>query len=213
VNSRRQHRTLSCERKRHCTPNFPLPHCHFAKRSDQIQQRQSPLPTGTAGPDQWCPPGIDPLPKLDNVIAVRDAVEKLISDVYTGKLHPRVAAGLAPLLNLQLRALEADLERRIAKVEKLVARAEAKSSRKEHDERPAHDFDKLALSLATCSITELEFVRAACRRRISLAQKARSAKQKASGHAPKPKRTISAAGRRRIAAAQRARSAKVNRAA
>jgi hypothetical protein len=63
---------------------------------------------------------------LDKVIAVQDAVEKLISEVYAGKLHPRVAAGLAPLLNLQLRALEAtDLDRRLAKVEKLLARAEA----------------------------------------------------------------------------------------
>jgi hypothetical protein len=42
------------------------------------------------------------------------------------------------------------------------------------------------------------------RRKISLAQKARWAKQKA-----RHKRTISAAGRRRIAAAQRARWAKV----
>ncbi len=66
---------------------------------------------------------VDPLPKLDNVIAVQGAVEKLISEVYAGKLHPRVAAGLAPLLNLQLRALEAtELERRLAKVEKLLAK-------------------------------------------------------------------------------------------
>jgi hypothetical protein len=49
---------------------------------------------------------------------------------------------------------------------------------------------------------------AAGRRRISLAQKARWAKQKTSQR----KRTISAAGRRRIAAAQRARWAKVRRA-
>ena len=54
---------------------------------------------------------------------------------------------------------------------------------------------------------------AAGRRKISLAQKARWAKQKARGHAPKPKRTISAAGRKRIAAAQRARWAKIKRAA
>ena len=47
---------------------------------------------------------------------------------------------------------------------------------------------------------------AAARRRISLAQKARWAKQKA-----RPKRTISAAGRRRIAAAQRARWARVKK--
>ena len=45
---------------------------------------------------------------------------------------------------------------------------------------------------------------AAARRKISVAQKARWAKQKA-----RPRRTISAAGRRRIAAAQRARWAKV----
>src|SRR5271169_4201800 len=49
---------------------------------------------------------------------------------------------------------------------------------------------------------------AAARRKISLAQKARWAKQRA----PKPKRTISAAGRRRIATAQRARWAKIKRA-
>jgi hypothetical protein len=49
---------------------------------------------------------------------------------------------------------------------------------------------------------------ASARRRISLAQKARWAKQKT----VKPKRTISAAGRRRIGAAQRARWAKVKRA-
>jgi|ERR1035437_8914570 hypothetical protein len=46
---------------------------------------------------------------------------------------------------------------------------------------------------------------ASARRRISLAQKARWAKQKAA----RPKRTISVAGRRRIAAAERARWAKV----
>jgi hypothetical protein len=46
---------------------------------------------------------------------------------------------------------------------------------------------------------------AAGRRRISLAQKARWAKQRT----VKPKRTISTAGRKRIAAAQRARWAKV----
>jgi hypothetical protein len=68
----------------------------------------------------------DPLPRLDKVSAVRDAVEKLIADVYAGKLHPRVAAGLAPLLNLQLRAVGVtDLEQRLEKVEKLLARTES----------------------------------------------------------------------------------------
>src|ERR1700716_4224354 len=49
---------------------------------------------------------------------------------------------------------------------------------------------------------------AAARRKISLAQKARWAKQNGPA-AARPKRTMSAAGRRRIAAAQRARWAKV----
>jgi len=49
----------------------------------------------------------------------------------------------------------------------------------------------------------------AARRRISLAQKARWAKQNGIVGTARPTRTISAAGRRRIAAAQRARWAKV----
>src|SRR6267378_1355604 len=48
---------------------------------------------------------VDPLPKLETAVAVRDAVAQLIADVYAGTIHPRVAAGLAPLLNLQLRAI------------------------------------------------------------------------------------------------------------
>jgi hypothetical protein len=52
-------------------------------------------------------------------------------------------------------------------------------------------------------------ISAAGRKRISLAQKARWAKQ----GTIKPKSTISAAGRKRIAAAQRARWAKFKRAA
>src|SRR5271156_5023118 len=60
----------------------------------------------------------DPLPTLDNVIAVRDTVAQLIAEVYAGKMNPRVAANLAPLLNLQLRAIETtDFERRLARVE------------------------------------------------------------------------------------------------
>ena len=78
----------------------------------------------------------DPLPKLDKVTAVRDAVEKLIADVLAGKLHPRVAASLAPLFSLQLRAVEAigtmeamDLKGRLEKVEELMARLQAEDDR------------------------------------------------------------------------------------
>jgi hypothetical protein len=43
-----------------------------------------------------------------------DTVARLIADVYAGRIHPRIAAGLAPLLNLQMRAIETtDPERRL----------------------------------------------------------------------------------------------------
>jgi hypothetical protein len=61
-------------------------------------------------------------------------------------------------------------------------------------------------SLSSNGSSRQHTMSAAARRRISLAQKARWAKQNAG-----PKRTISAAGRRRIAAAQRARWAKAKR--
>jgi hypothetical protein len=65
--------------------------------------------------------GLDPLPNLDNAMAIRDTVARLISDVYAGKLHPRISAGLAPLMHLQLRVLEkTEVERRLAKVERLL---------------------------------------------------------------------------------------------
>jgi len=68
---------------------------------------------------------VDPLPKLETAIAVRDAVAQLIADLYAGRLQPRIASGLAPLLNLQLRAIETtDLEWRLTKVEKLLAKKE-----------------------------------------------------------------------------------------
>jgi hypothetical protein len=59
---------------------------------------------------------VDPLPILDNAHAIRDTLARLIDDVHTGKLQPRVAAGLAPLLTLQLRTIET-----VAKVEKVRA--------------------------------------------------------------------------------------------
>jgi len=65
----------------------------------------------------------EPLPTVDTAIAVRDLVARLIADVHTGKLHPRVAAGLAPLMNLQLRAIEtANLEVRVEKLEKMLTK-------------------------------------------------------------------------------------------
>jgi hypothetical protein len=51
---------------------------------------------------------------------------------------------------------------------------------------------------------------ASARRKISLAQKARWAKQNSTGRASAPKRRVSAASRRKMAAAQRARWARFN---
>jgi len=65
------------------------------------------------------------LPTLDTALAVRDTVARLIDDLYSGKLHPKIASGLAPLLNLQLRAIEtSDFERRLAKLEKMLSDGE-----------------------------------------------------------------------------------------
>jgi hypothetical protein len=60
----------------------------------------------------------DPLPPLDSEVAVRDRGNRLFDDVTAGKIHPRVAAVLVSLLNLQMRAIyTADLEQRLAKLE------------------------------------------------------------------------------------------------
>jgi len=65
--------------------------------------------------------GTEPLPNLDNAMAARDTVARLIADVYAGKLHPRIATGLAPLMHLQLRVLErTEFEKRLARVERLM---------------------------------------------------------------------------------------------
>lgn len=37
----------------------------------------------------------EPLPILDNARGVRDTVARLISDIYEGKRHPSIGAGLA----------------------------------------------------------------------------------------------------------------------
>src|ERR1700694_3470811 len=60
----------------------------------------------------------DPLPTLHTAIAIRDAVARLIADVYSGKLRSSVARDLAPPLNLLLRAIQTtDQEEEIAKLQ------------------------------------------------------------------------------------------------
>ena len=64
----------------------------------------------------------DPLPTLDTPRAVRETVARLIAEVLAGRIHPRIAAGLAPLLNLQMQAIEkTDLDERLARTEALLA--------------------------------------------------------------------------------------------
>jgi hypothetical protein len=68
--------------------------------------------------------GADPLPKLETAGAVQEAVGKLFADVHAGKVHPKIAARLTPLLRLQLQAIKTtDLERRIAECEKQAVEA------------------------------------------------------------------------------------------
>lgn len=68
--------------------------------------------------------GADPLPTLDTAIAVRDNLARWAAELYSGKLSPGTARGLASLLTLQLRAIEvADHEQRLAKLEMLLAKA------------------------------------------------------------------------------------------
>jgi len=63
------------------------------------------------------------LPKLDSVVAVRDALAQMIGDLHSKKLHPRMAAGLAQLSNALIRAMEeVELERRIKKLEDIAER-------------------------------------------------------------------------------------------
>jgi hypothetical protein len=62
--------------------------------------------------------GGDLLAPLDNAVALRDAVGRLIADVLAGKIDPKVAAVLPPLLTLQLNAIRvADVARQLAAVE------------------------------------------------------------------------------------------------
>jgi hypothetical protein len=84
---------------------------------------------------------------------------------------------------------------------------------REHVHQQLQRIDEALAALGGSSTGASRTISAAGRMKISLAQKARWAKHKATGHAPKPARTISLAGRKRIAAAQRARWAKVKRAA
>jgi hypothetical protein len=63
----------------------------------------------------------------------------LIADVHAGKLDPRIAAGIAPLMYLQLRAIaETRVEQSILRVEKEFAK---RQSRTGAEATPEEDFE------------------------------------------------------------------------
>lgn len=69
------------------------------------------------------------------VTAGRNTIARLIDDVYAGRLHPGLAAGL-PLLNLQLRAIEkTDLEQRVAQLENKLAEDSSNGRAQDPDAR------------------------------------------------------------------------------
>ena len=82
-----------------------------------VRKRRAVLRSDSNNGHPPTPP--DPLPTLNNAVAVRDTVARLIADVYSGRVHPRIAAGLAPLMHLQVRLLQTtELEQRLAEVER-----------------------------------------------------------------------------------------------
>lgn len=77
----------------------------------------------------------DPPLLIESAKQVRDTVARLLNDVYLGKLSPRIAVGMASLLNLQLRAIEATAwEARIDRVEQWQSYISADWSNEFHSE-------------------------------------------------------------------------------
>lgn len=71
---------------------------------------------------------------------MQNTVDRLIRDVYAGKIHPRVAAGLAALLSLRLRTIEAtDLEGQVAALRRRLAEAQERSKPTGKAERPIEE--------------------------------------------------------------------------
>jgi hypothetical protein len=93
------------------------------RRRPVLLSRQSEQGIGT-GPDRWSkrrPVGTetsDEFPAAITTIELGDLGARLIADILAGRINPRMPAGLVPLMNLQLRAVEtADLETRLKKLE------------------------------------------------------------------------------------------------
>jgi hypothetical protein len=64
----------------------------------------------------------EPPQDLKSAKGVLDAGARLIEDVYSGKLSPRVASCLGPLLNMQMRAIQTtEIETRLVRLEESMA--------------------------------------------------------------------------------------------
>src|SRR5581483_5245492 len=62
---------------------------------------------------------------VESVKEVQTTLTRLIDEVYSSKLSPRTAAGLAALLNLQCRLIRStDMERRITRLEQARAQSQ-----------------------------------------------------------------------------------------
>ena len=76
-----------------------------------------------------------PLPSLDTLGGLRAAIAQLVVDVYEGRVDPRRAAGMMPLLNSLLRVSEAaEMEVRMASLEKQVEELQASPSEPDFEE-------------------------------------------------------------------------------
>ena len=63
---------------------------------------------------------------IASVKEVQTTLTRLIDEVHSSKLSPKIAAGLAALLNLQFRVIRStDLERRISRLEQARAQSQA----------------------------------------------------------------------------------------
>src|SRR6266481_4470089 len=84
------------------------------RRADRIGGSKR-RPAGTEPSDEF--------PAAATAAELRDLGTRLIADMLAGRINPRTAAGLVPLMNLQLRAVEvAGLETRLNKLEQDFAR-------------------------------------------------------------------------------------------
>ena len=68
-----------------------------------------------------------PLPPLDSITGVANANAQMIGDLYAGRLEPKIATALAPLLTFQLRALGAEeQEEKFGKLEEEIKKLNEK---------------------------------------------------------------------------------------